>query len=313
MGDNITAFPFLAGMVADITTYGYEALATSLNWGQDKKRLKKVQDIREIRRTAQEQIKQAKEAEYQLQYLFELYPVLEDVVECHFEELPKIDFEELSERDRSRDYLSKEEWESLTTAERNQLALDRYIDSHNKTKWQIGRDYENYVGFLYTNKGYNVDYFGSYMGLEDLGRDLIATKDNKTLIIQCKYWSSKKQIHEKHITQLYGTMISYCIEKSLPFDSVSGVLITNIELSSMARKMAKHLGIVYKEKQDIGNYPRIKCNIGHGEFGIETRIYHLPFDQQYDSTKIKNKGEFFAMTVKEAENAGFRRAFRWFG
>ena len=34
-------------------------------------------------------------------------------------------------------------------------------------------------------------------------------------------------------------------------------------------------------------------------------------DQQYDRTTItKSKGEFCAYNVKEAEDAGFRRAFR---
>ncbi|MFA6944293.1 MAG: hypothetical protein WC220_00200, partial [Pedobacter sp.] len=56
-------------------------------------------------------------------------------------------------------------------------------------------------------------------------------------------------------------------------------------------------------------YPVIKCNIASdGE-----KIYHLPFDQQYDKTLIKNNGEFYAATVREAENKGFRRAFRWRG
>jgi hypothetical protein len=34
-------------------------------------------------------------------------------------------------------------------------------------------------------------------------------------------------------------------------------------------------------------------------------------DQQYDQTIIGNRiGEFYAFTVKEAEDAGFRRAFK---
>jgi hypothetical protein len=39
----------------------------------------------------------------------------------------------------------------------------------------------------------------------------------------------------------------------------------------------------------------------------------LPFDQQYDTAKIENVGEFYAWTVKDAEKAGFRRAFKWHG
>ena len=76
--------------------------------------------------------------------------------------------------------------------------------------------------------------------------------------------------------------------------------------------MATYLNIRFVEDFEIGEFPRIKCNIGHDENGMKTKIYHLPFDQQYDNTKINNEGEFFAMTVEEAESAGFRRAFKWF-
>ena len=119
-------------------------------------------------------------------------------------------------------------------------------------------------------------------------------------------------VHEKHITQLYGTMMSYCLENKIDQSRVKGVLITNIQLSEMAKKMASLLGIKYMENYEMGSYPRIKCNIGHDEFG-KTKIYHLPFDQQYDVTKIKKRGEFYATTVEEAEAAGFRRTFKWFG
>jgi hypothetical protein len=37
----------------------------------------------------------------------------------------------------------------------------------------------------------------------------------------------------------------------------------------------------------------------------------LPFDQKYDITRIINKGELFAYTVKEAVRKGFRRAKRF--
>ena len=309
---NLTAIPYMAGIISDIETIGLEKLAFGLDWGRSQKRLDKVKSIREIRKDAKAMVEKNKEAQYQLAYLMELFPNLEDVIECEFNSLPAVEVSELSERDATRDYLSKEEYRTLTVTERNQLALDRYNNSHNKTKWQIGRDYEQYVGYQYRKKGYDVDDFGSYMGMEDLGRDIIAKKENNVLIIQCKYWSSIKQIHEKHVTQLYGTMISYCIENNVEQENVKGVLITNIQLSEMAKKMASYLGIQYVENYEMGAYPCIKCNIGHGVDG-ETRIYHLPFDQQYDATKIKKKGEFYAMTVAEAEAAGFRRTYKWFG
>ncbi len=310
---NLTAIPYMAEIMADYETYGIENLANELNWGYAQKRMDKVKSIREIRKDAKEIVEKNKESQYQLAYLLNLFPNLEDVIETDYKQLPIIKVSELSDYDCSRDYLSKEEYASLSTTERNQLALDRYKNSHNRTKWQVGRDYELYVGYKYSKKGYDIDYFGSYMGLEDLGRDIIAKKDGMTLIIQCKYWSSLKQIHEKHITQLFGTMVSYCIEHFENQSDVKALLITNIELSPTAKKMANYLNVGYVENYEMGEYPCIKCNIGHDEFGYQTKIYHLPFDQQYDSTKINNKGEFFAMTVEEAENAGFRRAFKWFG
>lgn len=310
---NLTAIPYMAALMADYETYGLENLARELDWGANKKRADKVKSIREIRRDAQAIVEKNKEAQYQLAYLLNLFPNLEDVIDADYNQLPIIEISELSNYDSARDYLSKEEYANLSETERNQLALDRYKKSHNRTKWQIGRDYEYYVGYLYSQKGYDVDYFGSYMGMEDLGRDLIVRRGEETLIIQCKYWSEKKLIHEKHINQLFGTLTAYKIEHQRNNERIKGVLVTNIELSAMAKKMASYLGIDYVEKMEAGDYPCIKCNIGHDSDGAKTKIYHLPFDQQYDSTKIDGEDEFYAMTVAEAEKAGFRRAYKWFG
>jgi hypothetical protein len=44
------------------------------------------------------------------------------------------------------------------------------------------------------------------------------------------------------------------------------------------------------------------------------RIYHLPFDQQYDKTAIEPaRGQCYAITCAEAEAMGFCRAWRWRG
>lgn len=310
---NLSAIPYMAAIMADYETYGLEHLASQLNWGYAAKRMDKVKSIREIRKDAQAMVEKNKDALYQLNYLLRLFPNLQDIIETDYRQLPVIDVEALTEYDTVHEFLSKEEYQKLSTCERNQLALDRYRQSHKRTKWQIGRDYEYYVGYRYRQKGYDVDFFGSYMGFEDLGRDIIAKKGNKVLIIQCKYWSAKKKIHECHINQLYGTMTCYRIEHALDFSSVEGLLITNIELSPMAKKMASYLGINFVEHFEAGDYPCIKCNIGRNQYGEQTKIYHLPFDQQYDVTKIQSPGEFYAMTVREAEAAGFRRTFKWHG
>ena len=100
-------------------------------------------------------------------------------------------------------YITKSEFENLSPCERNQRALDRYW-KRDKDPWQIGRDYERYIGHLYELKGYKVEYHGIERVKEDLGRDLICINGNVIEIVQCKYWSSQKGIpvRENHITQL---------------------------------------------------------------------------------------------------------------
>ena len=301
----------MARIMADYATYPYEQLAQRLDWGNDQKRLKKVEDIREIRREAKEQITTYMEAEYQLSYLRNLYPAIDDIIETDYNELSQNSLPNLKDRDPIRNFISLDEYKSLSNTEKNQLALDRYIESRKKSKWQIGRDYELYVGYLYKHSGYDVAFFGENMGINDLGRDLIVKKNQQTLVIQCKYWSQQKTIHEKHIAQLYGTTACYCMENNLDRSNVKGVFITNIKLSETAKQFADYLEIDVIENQETSDFPRIKCNIGHDEYG-ETKIYHLPFDQQYDKTIInEQKGECWATTVKEAETAGFRRAYKW--
>ena len=47
-------------------------------------------------------------------------------------------------------------------------------------------------------------------------------------------------------------------------------------------------------------------------FQSDEKIYHLPFDQQYDKAMIDiSKGERWVKSIKEAEDFGFRRAWRW--
>lgn len=311
LASNLTSMPWLAGVMADFLTYDFEVEAKKLDWGSDMRRGKKVASIRELRAEARRRIECAKVAEYQLEYLRALYPALDDVLDTEYKDLPLNG--QIPEYDPIRNYLEKAEWAILSEDEKNQLALDRYVESRTKTNWQIGRDYELSVGYEYAQKGYVVTTFGSFMGLEDLGRDLIAENKERTLIIQCKYWSSRKTVHEKHIFQLYGTMISYTIEHPRSSERTFALFITNTQLSEMARKVADRLGVSVVENHPMVEFPRIKCNIGRDEYGCKTKIYHLPMDAQYDITQIKAPGEFYAFTVKEAVDHGFRRAYRWHG
>jgi len=223
----------------------------------------------------------------------------------------------------SSDWLPEEEYRNLSyeeKQERAQRALDRYVAGP-KSNWEVGRDYELYVGHLFRKAGWKVEQLGVTAKLEDLGRDLICRKPGVTLIVQCKFWSQDKEIHEKHIAQLLGTTLSFAVENNLPSltlgkigsnaTRVLPIFVTSTRLSETAIRFAKALHVeVRKIEFDprTTEFPRIKCNIGN-----DGRIFHLPFDQMYDRAVISAPGERYASTVKEAMKYGFRRAYRWMG
>ena len=173
--------------------------------------------------------------------------------------------------------------------------------------------------------GFKVEYHGIERVKEDMGRDLICIKGSQIEIIQCKYWSTIKgiPIRENHITQLYGTTIKYFLDhvktnKKIQLDLFPGlmkssniipVLVTTADLSKTAEEFARVLGIRVDKISMTNSYPCIKCNVN---FQSGEKIYHLPFDQQYDKVMIDiSKGERWVKSIKEAEDFGFRRAWRW--
>ena len=294
------AFTYMSALFADYKLIDYENAAYYLEHKQ-RPAIGEGLRIRDLKKQTRSYLIEVNRTKYILNDLLLSFPELENYMDSS----PSDDII-ITEKDN----ISSEIWNALSDSDRSQLVLDNYI-KRRKSKWEIGRDYELYVGYKYSLLGYRVDYFGSNNKLEDLGRDLIIKKDGEIGIIQCKYWSSKKLIHEKHIAQLYGTVVSYIIENNYIPSLVHGIFITNISLSTTAKKFANFLGIKYKEHFQIDEFPRIKCNLGIDEHGQKTKIYHLPTDQQYDNVKIENEGECFVFTVNEAEDLGFRHAYKW--
>jgi DUF2075 family protein len=276
-----------------------------------------IKEQSRIRRKAE---KEKKIAQYLVEYYESIAPFLVDLkeevditTEQERELLKEYSEEELE--DATTQYLTKEEYRKLPSIERNQMALDRFW-KRPKSKWLIGRLYERYVGYLYEERGYDVEYVGIFKGFEDLGRDLICQKEKDIIVIQCKNWAQFRTIYEKHIFQFFGTVFQYRDEN--PNRKVSAMFYTSTELSKLARRFANELGIELKENFKFDkDYPCIKCHTSKVDSlytSRGTKIYHLPFDQQYDTTKLERKyGEFYCKTVKEAEDAGFRRAFRYRG
>lgn len=302
------AFPWLAYIYSDIDAKRTEAEAEML---QHKIRPASTaaDTVRKVKQEKMQAVHQAKLFEYRAKYYESLFPWLEDYLDLSPQEAldavgPEREYS--SEYDAVKEWLSPYEYESLPNAEKWQLALDHY-KNRKKSKWQLGIEYERYIGYSCERHGYKVHYIGATEGLEDMGRDLIAEKGSVRYIIQCKRWSQDKTIHEKHIFQLYGTVVLYNMKSPV---NATGVFVTTTSLSHLARDCAAYLGILVRENIPLQDYPIIKCNVSKtGE-----RIYHLPFDQQYDRTMLNPAdGDFYAATIAEAEAAGFRRAFRWYG
>ena len=305
LNDSSQSYPWLSNLFADYFFIQDQATALQIRSNQKTKtaasefRKQLISENRELRI-------QLKMHEYQLHFYETLFPWLEDFKELSPQDasVAQSQVSNKNEYDILRNWLSPEEYNSLSSSEKYQLALDRY-QLRSKSKWEIGIEYERYIGYLCEQYGYNVSYTGANLGLEDMGRDLILYQNCSYILVQCKRWSLEKTIHEKHIFQLFGSCILF--EQQHPECPVFGVFVTSTKLSDTARLCASRLNIQVFENISIDNYPVIKCNISHsGE-----KIYHLPFDQQYDRVVIEPyKGEFYANTVAEAENAGFRRALR---
>ncbi len=321
-------FPWLAEAIADYYSLADQQKESYLI-RKSHPAYSSAEVVREIKKEKKELLKSSKIISYKINYYEKLFPWLTELIAENEDEIIPVKIEnennvEEDTEDRVKTFLTSEEYQKLPSAIRNQKALDRYLANRTKSKWAIGRDYEMYVGYLYEQKGYAIEYKGILDGFEDLGRDVIAIKKEEVCIIQCKYWAQYKEIHEKHIFQLFGTTMEYWIKnfnnhknpktfeefaKFLNDNKLNPIFITSTSLSYKAKEMASALGVIVMENIAIGNFPRIKCNIS-GRDG--EKIYHLPFDQQYDRIIIEsNKGEFHAYTVKEAEDAGFRRAFKY--
>lgn len=302
---------WLAELISQYREAPDQALEECLRY-KDRPALAAAKEVSRIKKEKKALVKENVLLKSELDTIKEYFPVVEEYEQEILEEtngfLP-MDLTDDSGVDRVRRFMSPEEYKKLPTSERNQLALDRFL-KHTSQSY-VGKLFELQLGWEYEQANYLVEYTGIQNKKKDRGRDLICKEFagiGDTLIVQAKCWSAKKTIFEKHIFQLFGTVFEY--KRKHPREVVRGVFITTTKLDDFAKECAKELGIEIEENYKLRkDFPMIKCNISSsGE-----KIYHLPFDQQYDKVKIDKQGEFLALTVKEAEAAGFRRAMRWHG
>jgi hypothetical protein len=176
---------------------------------------KAAEQLREIAKEKSEAKRQYRISKYLLEMYESLFPFLIDFRGEDLDDYIRVSIESNKRGEGFEDevmaYTTEGERRTLNKQEIFQRALDRYWQKK-KRPWELGRDYERYIGWLYEMEGYSVYYQGIVEGLEDLGRDLIIKKGSEIGVIQCKYWSQYKTIHEKHICQLFGTTLKYWVE-----------------------------------------------------------------------------------------------------
>jgi hypothetical protein len=327
ISEKTICFPWLATAIAEYHELCDIKLAEYLE-GKANPAKSSARLVRKLAAEKREIRKRLLLATSRVKYYESLFPHLKEYVQDDIDDIVRFDPESLlvDRDDPARVYLTDAEFARLSEAERNQLALDRW-KARKKPNWEIGRLYERYVGYMYEKSGCQVEYHGAFKGLGDLGRDLIVTAPNaETLIIQCKYWKKESTIREKHIFQLFGTTVEWFLRNTPPLGSmepqlfpqflkenrVRPVFYTTTSLSDEARDFACRLGVEVHERMPCdADYPMIKCNYSPT---TKEKIYHLPFDQQYDRTLITDEfNEMYASTTQEAHNAGYRRARRWYG
>ena len=85
---------------------------------------------------------------------------------------------------------------------------------------------------------------------------------------------------------IFGTVFEY--KQQHPNMNVTAAFYTTTAISDVAKEFAKTLGMeIFDNYKFDKSYPCIKCNIGRDG----SKIYHLPFDQQYDKVNIEPEKE----------------------
>jgi hypothetical protein len=133
----------------------------------------------------------------------------------------------------------------------------------------FGFIYEKFVGQILEDEGYSVQYNGLKKGLLDRGVDLIATKDEKMLFIQCKFINqtiSKNKIDwilYKASNLLYEKYKNE--NKKLAFTLV----VNNIDMN-FSKKIPKNFKLNFTDIKKI-KYPILQYFIDHNH--IQNKVF----------------------------------------
>lgn len=171
-----------------------------------------------------------------------------------------------------------------------------------KSNSEKGAIYERYIGYLYEDAGYHVEYTGIKKGKKDIGRDLVCRVGRDVFIVQCKCWENSKMVYHNHIHQLRGTVEDY--NKQYKSRRAHGVFFTTSRIARSAKVASMRIGIETHEKFVMPEpFPIVKCKLSEGK-------YYLPDDWGYDKVELNlGTGDCYCITVSEADSKGFKWAY----
>lgn len=106
---------------------------------------------------------------------------------------------------------NKKEFKSYTEEQKKAYALKM------KESKEKGKEYEEFVAGHFKLNGYDVNLHGIKKGKKDKGIDIICTKDEELILIQCKNWkvNNKYKIGHETLKAFVGCCTEYVNENKL--------------------------------------------------------------------------------------------------
>ena len=105
---------------------------------------------------------------------------------------------------RRENELKKIQTKNQNIQDRKKQQREFYIKNEEK-----GINFELLAGRKFEELGYKVEYHGLEKGRFDAGIDLICTKENEILLLQCKNYNKPKSITHEHIKIFHSNAMKY--------------------------------------------------------------------------------------------------------
>ena len=159
--------------------------------------------------------------------------------------------------------------------------IPEYLQYDDLTPSDWGLIYEKYVGQIFEDEGYQVMYNGLSEGYFDKGIDLIASNEQETIFIQCKYLNkiiTKSKIDwilYKASAKLLKSSQANTAKKRLVF-----MLITKTKEGNFSKRMPKGMQFGYTDHRNIV-YPMLQYFLDHNHTQDKVKLAYREIPMEY--------------------------------